>query len=166
LSSHLGERADRLIALLGPGEEFGALSVLDSGPRECTASSVVATQLARLDKASLDRQIAQRPDVTMRMLQLLARQLRQRAADRDDLVFIDVGGRTAKQLLLLARRIGVRERRGVRVELTQVELAELVGASRGIMNKALALFANRGWIRNEPRSVIIVQPERLAERAR
>ena len=49
---------------------------------------------------------------------------------------------------------------------TQEELAQLVGASRETVNKALADFASRGWLRLEPRSVVIMDVERLARRAR
>jgi CRP-like cAMP-binding protein len=50
--------------------------------------------------------------------------------------------------------------------LTQEELAQLVGASRETVNKALADFASRGWIRLEARAVLLVDLERLRRRAR
>ena len=51
-------------------------------------------------------------------------------------------------------------------DLTQEELAQLVGASRETVNKALADFAARGWIRLEPRSVTLLDIERVERRAR
>jgi DNA-binding GntR family transcriptional regulator len=51
-------------------------------------------------------------------------------------------------------------------ELTQEELAQLVGASRETVNKALADFASRGWVKLEPRAVTILDYERLLKRAR
>ena len=51
-------------------------------------------------------------------------------------------------------------------DLTQEEIAQLVGASRETVNKALATFAHRGWIRLEGKSVLIVDTEHLARRAR
>ena len=85
-----------------------------------------------------------------------------------DLVFTDVPGRVAKNLLDLADRFGEQERDGLHVhhDLTQEELAQLVGASRETVNKALADFASRGWLRLDGKSVIILDPERLARRAR
>ena len=85
-----------------------------------------------------------------------------------DLVFSDVPGRVAKQLLELAQRFGDRRDDGMHVhhDLTQEELAQLVGASRETVNKALADFAARGWIRLEPRSVTILDVERVERRAR
>jgi CRP-like cAMP-binding protein len=51
-------------------------------------------------------------------------------------------------------------------DMTQEELAQLVGASRETVNKALADFAQRGWIRLESRQVMILDVERLGRRAR
>ena len=51
-------------------------------------------------------------------------------------------------------------------ELTQEELAQLVGASRETVNKALAEFVQRGWIRLEARAVVILDLQRLKQRSR
>ena len=85
-----------------------------------------------------------------------------------DLVFTDVPGRVAKALLDLAERFGQQTDEGLQVhhDLTQEELAQLVGASRETVNKALADFAARGWLQISARSVLIVDSERLRKRAR
>ena len=57
-------------------------------------------------------------------------------------------------------------RQHVTHDLTQEELAQLVGASRETVNKSLADFASRGWIRLEARSVVLLDAERLQRRAR
>jgi len=66
----------------------------------------------------------------------------------------------------LADRFGRPATDGVLVahELTQEELAQLVGASRETVNKALAEFVSRGWIRLEARAVVILAPPRLRQR--
>ncbi|MGO1452029.1 MAG: helix-turn-helix domain-containing protein, partial [Brevibacterium yomogidense] len=50
-------------------------------------------------------------------------------------------------------------------DLTQEELAQLVGASRETVNKALADFAQRGWLRLEARAVVLLDVDRLRHRA-
>ena len=83
-------------------------------------------------------------------------------------IFTDVPGRVARALLQFAQRFGSQEAGLLRVthDLTQEEIAQLVGASRETVNKALADFAHRGWLRLEGKSVLILDPERLARRAR
>ena len=102
------------------------------------------------------------------LLAALAQRLRRTNEHLADLVFTDVPGRVAKALLDLADRFGRTADDGVHVhhDLTQEELAQLVGASRETVNKALADFAARGWIRLEPRSVTILDVERVERRAR
>jgi CRP/FNR family transcriptional regulator, cyclic AMP receptor protein len=94
--------------------------------------------------------------------------LRRTNHDLADLIFTDVPGRVAKQLLRLAQRFGSQEGGALRVshDLTQEEIAQLVGASRETVNKALADFAHRGWIRLEGKCVLICDCEHLARRAR
>ena len=109
-----------------------------------------------------------RPVVARGLLAQLAGRLRKANAVVADLVFSDVPGRVAKALLDLADRFGRTADDGVHVhhDLTQEELAQLVGASRETVNKALADFASRGWLRLEPRSVVIMEVDRLRRRAR
>jgi CRP/FNR family transcriptional regulator, cyclic AMP receptor protein len=68
----------------------------------------------------------------------------------------------------LARRFGTQEGDALRVvhELTQGEMAQLVGADRASVNKALQDFVSRGWILVEDKSVLIVDRDALARRAR
>jgi CRP-like cAMP-binding protein len=84
------------------------------------------------------------------------------------LVFSDVPGRVAKALLELGEKFGGKRSDGIYVEhdLTQEELAQLVGASRETVNKALADFVQRNWIRLEPRAVLLIDVERLSKRSR
>ena len=74
----------------------------------------------------------------------------------------------AKALLQLAQRFGTQEGGNIRVthDLTQEEIAQLVGASRETVNKALADFVHRGWIQLQGKSVVVLDEERLRRRAR
>ena len=159
---------ENLLAILGPGQMFGELSLFDPGPRSTTATAVTACEIRTLEHDELMGWLGGRPEVALGLLGQLAARLRRANDVVADLVFSDLPGRVAKQLLELARRFGDRKDDGVHVhhDLTQEELAQLVGASRETVNKALADFASRGWIRLEPRSVVIMEVDRLQRRAR
>ena len=159
---------ETLIAVLGPGEMLGELSLFDPGPRAATATAIAPSRLLELRHDDLMIFLRTRPDLSAQLLQGLARRLRRTNAALADLVFSDVPGRVAKALLDLAARFGVPTEEGIRVvhDLTQEELAQLVGASRETVNKALAEFGNRGWIRLEGRAVLIIDKSRLERRAR
>ena len=159
---------ENLLAILGPGEMFGELSLFDPGPRTATATAIAETQLIALGHEDLDSFLLGRPAVAANLLAALARRLRRTNEALADLVFTDVPGRVAKALLDLSTRFGRPADEGILVahELTQEELAQLVGASRETVNKALADFASRGWIKLEARAVVLTDVERLKRRAR
>ena len=148
---------ENLLAILGPGQMFGELSLFDPGPRSATVTAVTDADFASLSHDDLLRWLEGRPVVARGLLAQLAGRLRKANDVVADLVFSDVPGRVAKALLDLADRFGRTADDGVHVhhDLTQEELAQLVGASRETVNKALADFASRGWLRLEPRSVVI-----------
>jgi CRP/FNR family transcriptional regulator, cyclic AMP receptor protein len=147
---------------------FGELSLFDPKPRTATAVAVVDSTLMSLGHEALDQLLTGRPAVAESMLAALAQRLRRTNESLADLVFSDVPGRVAKALLDLSTRFGVQADDGLHVthDLTQEELAQLVGASRETVNKALADFASRGWIRLEARAVVINDVDRLSRRAR
>ena len=164
----LGRRSndgrENLLAVLGPGEMFGELSLFDPGPRTATATVVadaVVLELGPRRPHPLARTTS--PRWRQHLLQALARRLRRTNEALADLVFSDVPGRVAKALLDLSTRFGEKVDEGIRVahDLTQEELAQLVGASRETVNKALADFAARGWVRREGRAVVLLDVERL-----
>ncbi len=159
---------ENILAILGPGEMFGELSLFDPMPRTATAIAVVDSTLMSLGHEDLDSLLTGRPAVAESMLAALAQRLRRTNESLADLVFSDVPGRVAKALLDLSTRFGVQADDGLHVthDLTQEELAQLVGASRETVNKALADFASRGWIRLEARAVVIHDVDRLTRRAR
>src|SRR5258705_3333215 len=140
-----------LMGLLGPSDQFGELELLDGGPRITTATVVSDARLAFLPKTVLDRWITQCPHVAEQLLRVIARGIRGHRATVDDRLFSDVPGRVAGRLIQLAHRFGVVEDGNTRVvhDLTQTELAQFVGASRESVNKVLAEYSSRGWVRLE-----------------
>ena len=159
---------ENLLSVHGPGEMFGELSLFDPIPRTSSATAVTSARLAGLAHDDLRTWLTSRPEVAMHLLQALAQRLRRINEVKADLVFTDVPGRVAKALLDLADRFGVLTPEGVQVnhDLTQEELAQLVGASRETVNKALADFTARGWIQLAAKSVLVTDTDRLRKRAR
>jgi CRP/FNR family transcriptional regulator, cyclic AMP receptor protein len=159
---------ENLLSVHGPGEMFGELSLFDPIPRTSSATAVTSARLAALAHDDLRTWLSTRPEIAMHLLQALAQRLRRINEVKADLVFTDVPGRVAKALLDLADRFGVQTPEGVQVnhDLTQEELAQLVGASRETVNKALADFTARGWIQLAAKSVLVTDTDRLRKRAR
>jgi CRP/FNR family transcriptional regulator len=147
---------------------FGELAMFDPAHRTSTATAITDARLAMVAHDDLAAVLADRPPVAMLLLRDLARRLSEVTDAATSLVFTDVPGRVARALLELADKFGEPQEEAILVahDLTQEELAQLVGASRETVNKALADFAGRGWIMLAAKSVLITDPERLRRRAR
>jgi len=168
LGTSSGDGRENLLSILGPGEMFGELSLFDPGPRTATATAVTDSRVLALANDQVIGWVTAHPQVSLQLLKRLARRLRRTNEVLADLVFADVPGRVAKAIMDLGERFGTKKDDGLHVnhELTQEELAQLVGASRETVNKALADFAGRGWVRLEPRAVVVLDYERLSKRGR
>ena len=150
LTRAAGDGRENLLSVIGPSEMFGELSLFDPRPRTSSASAVTDVTLAVLPHDSLLPLLRKRPEISLHMLRALVQRLRRANDVTADLVFTDVTDEGLQ----------------VHHDLTQEELAQLVGASRETVNKALADFAARGWMHISARSVLIVDAERLRKRAR
>src|SRR6201994_3793606 len=104
---------ENLLSVIGPGEMFGELSLFDPRPRTSSASAVTDALLAALKHEALMPLLRERPDVSFQMLRGLAQRLRRANDVTADLVFTDVPGRVAKNLLDLADRFGNQEPDGL-----------------------------------------------------
>ncbi len=160
---HRGGRA--VSAVLGPGDSAGELSVFDPDRDTSTVHALTATRVAVLGGQDLLEWATTRPHAAARLLHVLARRLHRTDAAVFDLAVLDVQGRVANALLDFAARFGEPHGNTVQVAhgLTQVQLAQLVGASRERVNKALADFASRGWLRQERRSVVLTDLPQLSQ---
>ena len=167
LSRRSADGRENLLGILGPGEMFGELSLFDPRPRTATATAVTSTTVSGLGHDDLETWLRTHPEVAGPLLAAMARRLRRSNEAMTDLVFSDVPGRVAKALLDMAQRFGEETQDGLRVthDLTQEELAQLVGASRETVNKALADFASRGFLRLDGRAVVLLDIDRLTRRA-
>jgi CRP-like cAMP-binding protein len=168
LGTSSGDGRENLLSILGPGEMFGELSLFDPGPRTSTATAVTDAKLLSLGQEKLLPWLAENPKVSLQLLARLAQRLRRTNEAVGDLVFSDVPGRVAKALIDLGERFGKKTDDGLFVhhDLTQEELAQLVGASRETVNKALADFAGRNWLKLDGRAVLITDFERLSKRGK
>src|SRR5258708_11972349 len=95
---------ENLLTIMGPSDTFGELSIFDPGPRTSSATTITEVRAVSMDRGALRAWISDRPEIAERLLRVRARRLRRTNDNLADLIFIDVPGRVAKQLLQLAHR--------------------------------------------------------------
>jgi len=152
---------------LGPGDVFGEMALLDGQPRSASADASEDTVAFTLGREEFQKHLATSPALATALIALLSTRLRHVMEYTETLAFLDVQGRLARILLDLAERHGVKiEGDGVEIDLdlTQAELARMVGATRERVNRALASFRSQGILEIRGKRTVIRDPKKLSER--
>ncbi|HXH20415.1 MAG TPA: Crp/Fnr family transcriptional regulator [Dehalococcoidia bacterium] len=153
------------MAILGPGECFGELAILDGRPRSANAIANQPTRTLVVTRNDFIRWLSDKPKSALLLLETLSLRLRSTNEAFVDLAFFDLSHRLARRLLRLAEpkdAAGV-ARPGARVTTTQSALASMLGVSRESVNKQLGAFAAKGWIEAGRGYVELKDPQALRE---
>lgn len=148
---------EALLAILGAGDFFGELALLDDAPRSATAEAIEPAETLTLHRDEFVRFMANNPEFAYHVMHTLARRIRHLNDQISDVFFLDLNGRLARTLLNLAKEHGRPTAEGTVIEipLTQTDLAEMTGATRVSINKTLGRFRRARWVRVQGRSIII-----------
>jgi CRP/FNR family transcriptional regulator, cyclic AMP receptor protein len=138
---------------------FGEVALLDGGPRSATAEAVERSTLLVITRAELVALLRAEDQVADGLLRILGAIVRRTTRQVGDLVFLDLQGRVARQLLVLAG--DGQAAAGRTRQVTQAELASMVSGARQTVNQALRSLEARGYIRADGRSFEILDRERL-----
>ena len=141
--------SDTGLNVMGSGEVFGEIGILDRQPRSATVSTLEECEMAVLDVDAFQSFLAAHPSVGIKLLAVLARRVRDLTTRLEDRAFLEVPARLAKQLLWLAENHGEATGSGVQIELrlSQQELGDLIGATRESVNKYLSEWTRSGVLR-------------------
>ncbi len=158
ISHSTPEGQEALLAILGSGDFFGELALLDNSPRSATAESLETTETLTLHREDFRRYISSNPDFAMHVLQTMAKHIRRLNSQLSDIFFLDLPGRLARTLLRLVDEHGKDVDGGTIIDLTltQTDLAEMIGATRVSINKTLGRFRRLGWVTTKGRRFMIL----------
>jgi len=151
-----------ILGVLGVGEYFGELSLIDDRPRSAHVIAMEDSNLLVLRREDFRKRVESSPSVAWSLLTELSRRLR-RADDKiGGLVLLDVPGRIARLLLDLAEETGTN---AIEKTLTHQTIAQMIGASRETVSRAMKDFQDAGWITVERRRIAIADRSALEQRA-
>jgi CRP/FNR family cyclic AMP-dependent transcriptional regulator len=161
LSSLDGE--ELLLRVLGEGEIFGELALLDGRPRSATVIALEDTVAHVLERSAFLAFLRAHPEATLDLCRALAELIRRLTEQVEDLALFDVPRRLERKLLELAETHGQPTPEGLRIDvrLTQSELASMIGTSRATVNACLATLEARGIIRREGQRIVLRRPDAL-----
>jgi CRP/FNR family cyclic AMP-dependent transcriptional regulator len=142
-----------------PPASFGELALLDGGTRSASAEAVERSVLLVVARAELLRLLRSEDKVAEALLRLLGAIVRRTTRQVTDLVFLNLRGRIARQLLLLAE--DGNGAGAITRQVTQGELATMVGGARQSVNQELKSLEARGYIRAAGRAFALLDREQL-----
>jgi len=148
---------EMLLSIMGPGEVFGELSVLDGQPRSASVVTLESGELASIDRPALFELMASSPRVAIGLIEVLAQRVRTLTKRYETISTLDVPQRLAQVLVSLAQKHGLQEGPRVRipVRLSQQDLGSMVGATRESVNKQLRKWTESGVLHRETGCVVI-----------
>jgi CRP/FNR family transcriptional regulator, cyclic AMP receptor protein len=147
---------EQVLRMLGPGEMFGEISVLDGRPRSADATAVTKCRLLLLERRSFLALIASHPAAALRLVEILCERLRDTTAQIEGLLFHSLSERLAAALLDLNRG-----KPSMSINVTQTQLGQLTGVTRESVNKKLRAWQADGLVELQPGRVRIVHAEEL-----
>jgi CRP/FNR family cyclic AMP-dependent transcriptional regulator len=142
-----------ILNVQGPGEYFGELALIDSGPRSASVITQDKTTLSLISKADFEDFMHQHPAATVKIMCGLIKRLRALTESVRSLALMDVYGRVAGLLLKLSQPEG--DVRVIRDPLTQQDIADRVGASREMVSRILKDLREGGYIETHDRHITI-----------
>jgi len=141
-----------ILSVMGPGEFFGEMSLLDDEPRSAHVIAMEDSSLAVLRREDFEGILTSTPQIALALLRELSRRLRRADEKVGSLVLLDVQGRVARLLLDMAGEEG-----GERItrRLTHHTIAQMIGSSRETVSRTMRDLTDKGLIAVQRRDIVI-----------
>jgi CRP/FNR family cyclic AMP-dependent transcriptional regulator len=153
-----------ILNLIGPGETFGEIAVLDGLARTADATANTNCEIYVIDRRDFLPFVRSQPALAMKFIELLCKRLRWTSDQVEEVILQNLPGRLASALLRLTEKDKLAPG-GRTIAITQQEISEMVGMTRESINKQLRAWATRNWVRLEHGAIVVLNAEMLRELA-
>jgi len=161
ISNQSSDGKDAVLNMIPAGGIFGEIALLDGQPRTADVFAVSDCELMQIDRRDFVPLISQRPEIALKLIEILCSRIRHTSEQVEDMTFLDLPGRLAKTLLWLSEQSG--SSAGRKVSITQREIGQIIGMSRESTNKQLREWEEKKWLKLERGGLVILDPRPLAE---
>jgi CRP/FNR family cyclic AMP-dependent transcriptional regulator len=155
------EGKEVILSILGPGEFFGEMGLIDDAPRSASVVAIEACELLAITKRDFKKCLADNFEMTMAVMRGLVRRLRDADRKIGSLALLDVYGRVARLLLDMAETI--EGEKIVTKRLPKQDIAKMIGASREMVSRVMKDLQMGGYIEMRGSNIVlrdsIVLPE-------
>src|SRR5438128_1551243 len=146
-----------ILSMLGAGDFFGEMALLDRQPRSANVVAVEKADLLALDREAFQTHLTAHPSTALAILAEMSRRLRHADEVIGNLALLDVYARVARTIRELAQKQGEPVDGGllIRERPTQQEIAGLIGTSRETVSRALNDFTRRGLLEMQGKQILV-----------
>lgn len=149
------EGKEVILAVLGSGEFFGEMSLIDDSPRSASVITLESCEFMAVSKDAFKAMLAQSPEMCMSVMRGLVRRLREADKKIETLALLDVYGRVARVLLDFSEPMG--DERIVKNKLPRQEIAKMIGASREMVSRVMKGLEVEGYIVPLPEGKLVLR---------
>src|SRR3954470_22325024 len=150
-----------ILSILGPGEFFGEMGLIDDAPRSASVVAIEPCELLSIAKRDFKKCLADHLEMTMAVMRGLVRRLREADRKIGSLALLDVYGRVARLLLDMAETVD--GEKVVTKRLPKQDIAKMIGASREMVSRVMKDLQTGGYIEMRGSNIVlrdtIVLPE-------
>jgi CRP/FNR family cyclic AMP-dependent transcriptional regulator len=146
-----------ILTVLGPGDFFGEMALLDDEPRSATAIAIEECELLSLQRSDFESVIANKPSISLALVRVLTARLRKANHQISTLALLDVYGRVARVLMDMARDEGRRLKDGQIAfrRATHQEIANRIGTTRETVTRMMKDLERQSLMHVEGREIIL-----------
>ena len=138
------EGREVILAMLGPGEYFGEMGLVDDSPRSASVVALEACELLTLSKRDFNSCLKNNFELAMTVMRGLVKRLREADQKIGSLALMDVYGRVTRLLLEMSETID--GQKVVIKKLAKQDIAKMIGASREMVSRVMKDLQTAGVI--------------------
>lgn len=138
------EGKEVILAVLGPGECVGEMSLIDDAPRSASVITMESCEFMAINKETFLGTLEENPPIALKIMKGLVKRLREADRKIETLALLDVYGRVARVLLDFSEEIN--GERVVKGKLPRQEIAKMIGASREMVSRVMKGLEVEGYI--------------------
>lgn len=155
------------LAVVEAGTVFGEMALTGQRLEGAYAQALAPSQVSTMLRADLERLILEKPEVGLRIMELLSERLRRQETRLEDVVMKDVRARLASIIALLVESEGVRSGAGYRIptHYTHERLGTMIGANRTAVTRAFGLLQDEGVVQLRRRLIYVTDIDALKRSA-
>ena len=142
-----------ILSILGPGEFFGEMGLIDDSPRSASVIAIEPCELLSVTKRAFKKCLVENVALAMAVLRVVVRRLREADRKIGSLAMLDVYGRVARLLLDMSENVN--GQKVVTKRVTKQDIARMVGASREMVSRVMKDLETSGYFEVRGSTIVL-----------